>query len=305
MSVGLIKKRKKASNYRARRAMWGRLFILPWAFGTLFFFVIPLAKSFYYAFNKMAITQSGIKLNFVGLDNFVYLFTQDANFLRNLTESILQMIYRVPVIVILSLIIAIVLKDSFRGRTLARAVFFFPVMIASGVVITNLREQVFMGAVNLSEQQQAFMFSVPSFEALATDFQLPASVMSYVSGIVECFFDIMWKSGVQIILLLSAVTHIPPSSYEAAEIEGANAWEKLWKLTFPLISPTILVVVIYTIIDSFTDYSNQVMGMISSYFEKGQYEYSTTIGLVYFLVVLLIVGLINHFFSKRVFYSTK
>ena len=106
--------------------------------------------------------------------------------------------------------------------------------------------------------------------------------MDLADSVVNGFFDITWKSGVQIILLLAAVNHISPSSYEAADIEGATAWEKLWKITIPMISPTILVVVIYSIIDSFTDYNNQIMRMIDEYAGNINYEYSTTIGLVYF-----------------------
>lgn len=107
----------------------------------------------------------------------------------------------------------------------------------------------------------------------------------------------------QIILLLAAVNHISPSSYEAADIEGATAWEKLWKITIPMISPTILVVVIYSIIDSFTDYNNQIMRMIDEYAGNINYEYSTTIGLVYFLVILVLVGLVNLIMGRFIHYS--
>ena len=77
-----------------------------------------------------------------------------------------------------------------------------------------------------------------------------------------------------------------------------------WKITFPLVSPTILVVIIYSIIDSFTDYSNSMMRMINDQFAAGYYEYSTAIGLVYFVIVLILVGIVNLIISKRVFYAT-
>ena len=108
----------------------------------------------------------------------------------------------------------------------------------------------------------------------------------------------------QIVLLLAAVNHIAPSSYEAADIEGATAWEKLWKITFPMISPTILVVIIYSIIDSFTDYGNTIMRSITTYFQAGNYGYSNAISLIYFVAILLIVGIVNLIVSRFVFYST-
>lgn len=89
------------------------------------------------------------------------------------------------------------------------------------------------------------------------------------------------------------MNHISPSYYEVADTEGATAWEKLWKVTIPMISPTILVVIIYTIIDSFTDYGNVIMKLIDEYAGDINYEYATTIGLVYFVIVAVLIGLVT------------
>ena len=146
------------------------------------------------------------------------------------------------------------------------------------------------------------MFAAPSFSYFIEQLHVPESLTNLVEKVIGGFFDIIWKSGVQIILLLAAVNHISASSYEAADIEGASAWEKLWKITFPMISPTILVVLIYSIVDSFTDYGNRIMRMISDYFSLGQYEYSATLGIVYFLIVLVLVGLVNLIVGRRIQY---
>ena len=115
---------------------------------------------------------------------------------------------------------------------------------------------------------------------------------------------LIWSgTGFNIILLMAAMTNVNRNCYEAADIEGATAWEKLWKITIPMISPTILVVVIYSIIDSFTDYNNQIMRMIDEYAGNINYEYSTTIGLVYFLVILVLVGLVNLIMGRFIHYS--
>lgn len=79
---------------------------------------------------------------------------------------------------------------------------------------------------------------------------------------------------------------------------------KFWKITFPTISPTLLVVIIYTIIDGFTDYGNKVMGMLRDFYTNNNYAYSATIGVIYFVCILAIIGLINFILSRWVFYSS-
>jgi len=131
------------------------------------------------------------------------------------------------------------------------------------------------------------------------------NVASKAVEAINQVFDLTWKSGVQTLMLLSALHGIPASMYEAADIEGATGWEKFWKITFPLISPTTLLTVIYTIIDYFTDYSNGVMRMIVRYTTQGKFEYSTTIGIAYFVLVMVIIGVVNALLSRRVFYMTE
>lgn len=290
-----------STRMQRRRALHGFLFILPWAIGAVAFFLIPMVQSAVYAFSKVDLISGFDTFKPVGFQNFLYLFTQDPNFITNLTSSLLNVLYQVPVIMTFSLLCAMLLRDKFKGRTLVRAIFFFPVIIASGVVITILKEQVLMTAA-VSGEQEAYMFAAPSFSYFIEQLHVPESLTNLVEKVIGGFFDIIWKSGVQIILLLAAVNHISASSYEAADIEGASAWEKLWKITFPMISPTILVVLIYSIVDSFTDYGNRIMRMISDYFSLGQYEYSATLGIVYFLIVLVLVGLVNLIVGRRIQY---
>ena len=286
-----------------RRSLWGWGFISLWFIGTVAFFVVPMLQTAVYAFSKVTLTSSGVNYQYVGLKNFLYVFTEDADFLPNLTESLGTMLYRVPIIVIFSLLMAMLLRNKFRGKTFFRSVFFFPVIIASGVVITILQTQVMMTGSATTAGQESYMFSAPDFLVLTETLGVPQAVSDLISSVVNGFFDITWKSGVQTVLLLSAVSHISPSSYEAADMEGATAWEKLWKITFPMISPTILVVLVYTIVDTFTDYSNKVMRMISGFFGEGQYEYSTTVGLAYFVIVLVIIGVVSGVFSRWIYYA--
>jgi ABC-type sugar transport system permease subunit len=295
----------KGLSYMSKRALWGRLYILPWLIGAVFFFVIPFIQSMIYTFNKISIANN-FSLTYVGLDNYNYLFTQDPDFLSKLFTSLTTMIPQVFFIVLFSLFIAMILKDKFRGRTVARAIFFLPVIIATGVVITVLKENI-MFTTNAADKtaEITYLFQAPKFDLLLADLGIPSVVLNTLDQIINSLFDLVLKSGVQILLTLSAVNNIPSSSYEVATIEGATAWEKFWIITFPLVTPTLLVSLIYTIIDSFTDYGNQVMRMVATTFGKGQYEYSTTIAVVYFFCILIIIGIIYKLLYKHVFYMSE
>ena len=183
------------------------------------------------------------------------------------------MAYEVPVVVVFSILIAMVLRGNFRGHTFFRAMFFFPVIIASGVCINILRSHVMMTNSSASVEQEAYMFSLPDFTVLTDLFGLPEFVVEFATKVVNGFFDITWKSGVQIILLLVAVNHISPSHYE-------------------------VVVIIYTIIDSFTDYGNVIMRMIDDLRSEAFLSYATTIGLVYFVIVGVLIGVVTLIMNK-------
>lgn len=294
-------KTKKHLSLRAQHAKWAWVFLAPWLLGIAVFFVWPMAQSVIYSFSRLSITSSGFHLDWVGLENYTYLLTRDTFFPQNLTQALGEVIPSVLMITAFSLFIAVILKEKFFGRSAARTVFFFPVMIASGVIITILKEQVMM-SVSTSDNTAAYLFQAPDLVKTFAAFGLPDFVLTSITDIVNGFFDLTWKSGVQMLLLLSAINNIPQSFYEAAILDGAGAWVKFWKITFPAITPSLLVVIIYTIIDSFLDYDNLVMSMIRDYYQNNNYTYSATIGVIYFVCILAFVGLVSLIMRKLVVY---
>ena len=298
------KKRRRGSSLEKQRGRWGWFFVAPWILGISVFFVWPMIDSIVYSFSRLNVTENGFQLTFVGFENFLYFFTEDTFFLQYLAESIGGIIPSVLMIVAFSILIALVLKEKFLGRSLARAVFFFPVIIASGVVITILKSQVMMSGSSVSDMSPSYLFQAPDLVEVFADLKIPDKVLTSITDILNQIFDLTWKSGVQILLLLAAINNIPASFYEVGVMEGATAWEKFWKITFPMISPTLLVVIIYTIIDGFTDYGNKVMGMLRDFYTNNNYAYSATIGVIYFVCILAIIGLINFILSRWVFYSS-
>lgn len=295
------KKAKKHLSLKAQHAKWAWVFLAPWLIGITVFFVWPMAQSVIYSVSRLTITADGFQLDWVGMDNYSYLFTKDTFFLPNLTQALGEVIPSVLMITAFSLFIAVILKEKFIGRSAARTVFFFPVMIASGVIITILKEQVMM-SVSTSDDTAAYLFQAPDLVKTFASFGLPDFVLTSITDIVNGFFDLTWKSGVQMLLLLSAINNIPQSFYEAAVLDGAGAWVKFWKITFPAITPSLLVVIIYTVIDSFLDYDNLVMSMIRDYYQNNNYTYSATIGVIYFVCILAFVGLVSLVMRKLVVY---
>lgn len=287
-----------------RRSMYGRLFVLPWLIGAILFFIIPFIQTSVYTFSSVTINGNGMQFWPVGFQNYIGVFTDDAGFKTGLVSSA-YLLYQIPVILSFSLFVAMILKNKFVGRTVARTIFFLPVIIASGVIIGILKESVFnRSATGDIAQQAAYMFKAPDFSIVLNNLGIPQGIVDVMSTVISQIFDLCWKSGVQMLLLLAAINNIPSSSYEAADIEGATEWEKFWKITFWMISPVLYVATIYTIIDSFTDYGNTMMRYISDQFSKGKYCYGDTVSFVYFIIVLLCVGLFSAIVSKHVFYMS-
>ena len=138
-------------------------------------------------------------------------------------------------------------------------------------------------------------------------------LVEIVTDMVNNIFDIVNRSGVQMLIFLAALQSISPAIYESCKIDGATSWETFWKITLPMISPMILVNGIYTIIDSFTTESNPVMVYVQSVYSDGTganygnraSSISTAMAWIYFLIVGLIVALIAAIMSGFVFYQRK
>ena len=296
----LFANRRKSIESNQLRAAW--LFLLPWLIGVVYFFIIPFAKTFLYSFNTVGVSRktTGLEYAFVGLRNFNYILFQDASFNHVVVDAVSSLLYTVPVILLFSLFVALLLNQKFRGRIFMRALFFLPVIIASGVVIHIFKENVFASA---SSTANTAIFQTNAVQEILVQIGLPNSVISMLTGVSSRVFDLTWKSGIQILLFISALQSIPPSYYEAAAIEGSDSWNAFWKITFPVLSPTSFLVAIYTIIDSFTDVDNPVMVQMLQRIDDLKYGIAAASSILYFLVVLVVIGLVSLLFSRRVFYN--
>lgn len=282
---------------KRRQGRWGYLFILPWLLGFLLFFAQPVFESLYFSLNSLKMSATGFETTWVGLGNYAFMLFRDAKFVPLLSGQLLEMAYRVPLVVIMSLFIAVLLNQSFRGRGFFRSVFFLPVIITSGVVYVLL--QGVINANTLTGTQNAYIFQSQGLAEALLSSGVSPRVVGFISEVVNRVFSVLMECGVQILLFLSGLQKIPKSAYEASAIEGASAWDNFWRITLPLSLPIMMLNVIYTIIDSFMAYGtenagNQVMAAIyqTGFGSQFQFGLAASMSWLYMAMIALVLLLV-------------
>lgn len=291
--------------YEKRKALYGYGFISLWMVGTLLFFIIPLFKSLYYSFNEVTVNPGSLDTSWVGLDKYSKVLFSDPNYTEYLGDTLLETLWKTPLVLIFSLFIAVILNQKFKGRALSRAIFFLPVIIATGPVYKIINGD--MGTTgNTGADQFSTMFStdmVGSLLEFLGIYGLSDNMSTIISTVTDNIFGIVWSSGIQILLFLAALQNIPPSAKEAAQMEGATAWEYFWKITFPYVSPFILANLIFTVIDSFTSPTNSVMKRIIEMKNSWAFGEASAMAWIYFLIVLAAIALITAIVNKFIYYE--
>ncbi|MBR0141673.1 MAG: sugar ABC transporter permease [Ruminococcus sp.] len=299
------KKTGRKLPYEKRKALYGYGFISLWLVGTVFFFLIPLIKSLWYSFNEVSIGTQKMVTEWVGLGKYEYVLNVDEHYTEYLKDMLVETLWKTPLVLIFSLFIAVILNQKFKGRTLARAIFFLPVIIATGPVYKIINGDM-SSTGNTGAAQFSTMFSTDLVGELLQFlgiYGLSDNMSSMISTIADNIFGIVWSSGIQILIFLAALQNIPPSAKEAAQVEGATAWEYFWKITFPYVSPFILANLIFTVIDSFTSPTNTVMKRILAMKEDWKFGEASAMAWIYFLIVLGAIGLITVTVNKLIYYE--
>lgn len=298
-------KRKQLS--LATKSAWtAQVFILPFYLGFLFFFLSPLIESLQMSFSNVSIDPSaGYQLTSVGFDNYRIAFLEDPTFTTNLTSSFSAMAWKVPVIIVLSLFLAIIINQKFHGRVLVRAIFFLPVIFASGVALSMINsDSIASSALTGSVVTAGEITQTSALDNLLLNAGFSSDVIKIATKIADNLFSMVWRSGIQMIIFLAGLQSIPSTLYEASSIEGATAWEDFWKITLPMLTPTILINLVYTIIDNFTDANNNIMMQVTNLMAKSVSKtgLASAFAWIYFLfigLILLLVMLIFNKISKR------
>lgn len=296
----------KQGKLKSRREAVGWIFILPWFIGLLVFFIQPLLNMLRYSVSDFQLVDGGYVLNqlesgFFGQYNLA--LTGDAEYPQLLVSSVTDMLYQVPIIVFFCLFTAVLLNRKFHGRLIIRTIFFLPIIITSGVLAEIIRQNV-NEIPTMASSGGANVFDVTLLSQQLLESGMPSGIVEALTSVVANVADLVWKSGIQILVFLAALLSIPSVYYEVAQVEGASGWETFWKVTFPIVSPFVVIVLVYTIVDGLTSYSNQVMRYITTHFNQNlNYSYASAMSVLYFAIILVILAVIFLLCRRMIFGS--
>ncbi len=302
-----IKRRKRAS-LEKRKARGGYIFVLPFILGLVIVYLPVIIKSFRDTFMK-ATTGAPV---FAGIENYQDALFKNSSFVTILGNSITDLIVDIPSIVIFSLFIAVILNQKVLGRAVFRAIFFIPVICATGLMDTvdaaASSYNDYMGnqgeGINTGElsDDSGFSMDAEAIIGIFENMKIGTELADFVVGAVNRVSGIIDRCGVQMLILLAALQSISPSIYESCSIDGATTWETFWKITLPMISPMILVSAVYTVIDAFTAHDSTIMKFITG--QEDQYL-GTAMAWIYFAVIILLVLVVVLVLRTYVFYQRR
>ena len=303
-----MKHKRHRMTLEKRRSVWGYAFLLPWLVGLLTVFVVPMGLSAAFSLSEVTVSD-GYSLSFVGLENYRVALFSDQNFLQYFASTMGSMLYNVPIILVYSFLVAVFLKEKFRGVTVFKFIFFLPVVLSSNLFMNLINNFGSSAATSLDAAiagaSQTTLLKSLSLSNYLTQLGLGKEFVAMLTGPVDKVFEIVTCSGIQIFIFLAAINAVPPSLYEAAYVEGANGWEKFWKITFPMVTPMILVNVVYSIVDTFMSENNRVMEYVYDLsFQYFDFGLSSAICWIYFAALAVILAVVFRVISKRTFYYT-
>ena len=308
---------KGKASLDARKARSGYIFVLPFILGLVLVYLPILIDSVWLSFGYLDTVldpntgELVSQMKYVGLEYYKLAFDDDA-FLTALLESLQQLLFQVPAIIIFSLFVAVVLNQKMLGRALFRAIFFIPVIISTGLMDSiNAQDQMTQdsmdgidnGMQGAEEDSSNQIISTLDVEMIFRSMKLGGQLVDVIVQLVNDIYNIINYSGVQMLIFLAALQSVSPAIYEACRVDGATGWETFWKVTFPMISPMILVNGIYTIIDSFTRRTNPVMVYIDT--KVVDIYHQNTMSWIYFTIVILILAIFAGVASSFIFYQRR
>lgn len=293
--------RKRKGGIAAIKRRYGNLFVTPWVFGVIVFVLVPLFRCFYYSLSDVVMAPEGLQSTFVGLAHYKDLFFTDPYYLNDVVASLSGLFTSVPLVVALSMILAIILNQKFHGRLLARAVFFLPVIIASGAVMEVLTDfsmtSGMMGAAAESAQKTEYM-QVMDFSVVFDSLNLPSGIADLLESYLQDVFNIIWSCGVPILLFVAGLQTIPAQLYEVGKVEGITAWEEFWYVTVPMLGRVIVLVVFYTMVELFITEGPVVERAVLLLTQDMKYSTSSAMLWPYFALVGVVMAVVMLLYNR-------
>lgn len=290
--------RKHRISYEKIKSRYGYVFISLWLVGFLLLFLVPFITSIGYSFNELTIEPGKLITKFTGWTNYQRAFQKDTDFLPFFVGSITSTLVQTPVTVLFALFVSILLNQKFKGLGLARAIFFLPVIIMSGPVIAVMNYDVFFSSL-VSGDRASAMLEITSTQEILQSLGVNVLIADYIVNITNQLFNLSWSSGIQILIFIAGLQSIPAAYYEVAQIEGATGWEIFWKVTFPSISPMILVNTLYTMYDSLLS-GGDMFNKIQGHIQQLDFAYASALALMCFVAWSALIGAVYWIVSRWV-----
>lgn len=307
-------KSKKKLSYQQKKKISYLIFMIPFLAGFFLLFVGIYANSLRFSFcNLEMLGADGYKLHFASWVNYKFALLTDPYYVSNLRNSMTAMVSAILMATLYSLLMAVALNGRMKGRTVFRAIFFIPVILATGFVnkadaFAAIFSQQWnsMGAQETVSSVANGLISSREIRSILSNLSFSPQLSAYVISAVDGIFNIVNIAGVQMMIFLAGLQSISPAIYEAAEIDGASKWESFWMITFPMISPIILVNIIYTVVDSLTKPENVIMKQIQEQsFKANSMGIASAMAWMYFLLTAVFIGLIVLVVNRYVYYQQR
>lgn len=298
----MILRNRKRLSYEKIKARYGYVFISLWLIGFVFLFFVPFINAVIYSFNDLTVSPGKVAMEFTGFDNYRRALTEDADFFPYFFGTLSNTIFITPVVVLFSLFVSILLNQKFKGRMIARAIFFLPVIIMSGSVISAMNYDSFFASL-VSGVRASSMLEAASVGDILKTLGINQSISDYIVQVVNQLFNIAWISGTQILIFLSGLQAIPDSYYEVAQIEGATSWESFWKVTLPSIGPMIVVNIVYTMYDSLLT-GGEMFSKIQMHINEIDFAYAAALAMMSFIVWAALIVSVYLAANRYVHYTT-
>ena len=289
---------KKHHGIERIRERYGLIMISPWIFGILVFFLFPLFQSIYFSFSDVSIEYGGAVLAFTKLKNYHTILAEDPNYVKNLFSAFNNLLISLPFILIVSIILALLLNGKYRGRIFFRGLFFLPVIMASGITLELFLAAAGSASGSAPVSDTATFDMMVDFSTILKSLNLPSSIENYIAQALSKIFLLVWQSGIQTILIIAGLQSIPDLLYEVAQVEGASQWEKFWYITFPMLSRTILLVTVFTTVETVSASSNSIMSMAYDKMTVLEYGVGSAMLWFYFSIVGLFLALFLLIYNK-------
>jgi ABC-type sugar transport system permease subunit len=285
---GDVKKFYRNLSMEKKKALVGYAFISPFIIGFLGLVLYPVGRIIYMSFNNVVQFQTTFTYTWIGLDNFTRILREDIDFVLQVQDFIVRVILFTPVIITLAIIVAMLLNQDIKGKGFFRMVFFLPIIILNGELLANMSEY---GGMDI----QLSFFVLDIINTI-----VPRFAVDLFIELFAIIVEILWYTGVPILIFLAMLQKVDKSLYEAASIDGANAWSSFWKITLPIISPAITISIIFIVVFLGNFDGNPINdNIINSLNDQARRDgYASAMALIYTFVQIMVITILL-FVSNR------